>query len=236
MATPREALQRLLAATDETSLLRARADIGNADLLVEMETERVLGSVWETSARAVANVLFHPSLIRRSDRLTCLFRALEQREDTYLVLAAVVGLQAIDPDELDGPWPGGKRETHRQKWPPPRKRALEGLLEVIRLDPGVVAERASVTLGHMLRDDAEADQLVPLLDHENETVRHNLLVQLHSLLGNDESVRERIGSGDLPAEAKQRALRRYDELAASESRNVWLPVLAPIPDLDDCEE
>jgi hypothetical protein len=62
---------------------------------------------------------------------------------------------------------------------------VEQLIALIALDGGIIAERASAYLAGNLPDFQanHAPEVVRLLDHPNDAVRHNILVALIPLVG-----------------------------------------------------
>ena len=118
--------------------------------------------------QAVANLLMHPALIGPEQRVDALRRGLAEHGRPYLALAATVGLQRLDSDEMD--------EADRAAF----AERLMGIMARESREP--LATRASVTLHGLLRVD-QAARATRLLDHPDKTVRHNVLVALIAVVG-----------------------------------------------------
>jgi hypothetical protein len=154
-------LEEFLAADDLDDALHARGRIG----ALGAEDVAVVRSVlqrWEDS-QAVSNLLMHPSLIPSDLLAASLFRGLAERRVAYLVLAAVVGFQSIDPAGMTAEG---------------RRRITEALLALIRQTKGILAERASVSIQGFLGEE-DAPQVFDLWAHPDDTVWHNLRAWLY---------------------------------------------------------
>src|SRR5262249_39189589 len=116
--------------------------------------------------QAVSNLLFHPDLIPEDVRLPALLRGLNEQREPYYALAAICGVGTLD----------------RARWSAAdRKRVRDGLLATLRNTNDVRAQRASLTLGEFAGE-GDAPQVIALLEHPNDTVRHNLRAWLFRAL------------------------------------------------------
>jgi hypothetical protein len=97
-------------------------------------------------------------------RLDMLFHGLNQPLDSYAVLASIVGLQDAEPDEAA------------------RATIVQRLIEIIQNGPQVTAARASVLLSE-LAGNSDVERIAPLLDHPDDSIRHNVLVALIKAAG-----------------------------------------------------
>lgn len=116
--------------------------------------------------QAVANLLFHPTLIPTPLRFAAIDRGLQSYDEPYLALAAVVGLQQVRPDEV----PEALRATWR-----------ELLLQMVR-SRSILASRASVTLFTHLPA-AHAGELLALYPVPDSTASRNIIAYALSRFG-----------------------------------------------------
>ncbi|RIJ71080.1 hypothetical protein D1871_15840 [Nakamurella silvestris] len=114
--------------------------------------------------QAVANLLFHPSLIPVSERAPAMLRALGGN-DGYLRLAAATGLAQADD------WAEQEREQ-----------LVAALAAAIGGSDGVTANRAAESLAPLFEPE-EAAAVFPLLDHPSPVVRHHLFRALFRMYG-----------------------------------------------------
>lgn len=149
-------LEEFLAAEDLDDMLSTRGKISALDGEDDAAVRAVLEQ-W-SNPQAVANLLFHPTLIPEDIRLTTLFQGLSERRVIYYVLAAVVGFQGVDPTWLAAP---------------DRERVVTDLLAIIRDTTDILAQRASVSFREYAGQ-ADAPRVFALMGHPDKTVRHNL--------------------------------------------------------------
>jgi hypothetical protein len=154
-----ETLARFLAAQDLDDLLHIALELPPLDQNDQAVVQVILQD-WRP-AQAVANLLFHVDKIPEDLRGAAVLRGLNDQSQPYFQLAATAGLQSLEPAAL-----------HSAEAATIRKR----LLQILQTD-SLVAARASVTVDGWL-DASFAPPLCRLLDHPNETVRHNLLAWL----------------------------------------------------------
>jgi hypothetical protein len=127
-------LTAFLAAEDLDDVGDARKPIKALDATDTAAIRSVLKQ-WKPS-QAVANLLMNPSLIPQDVRLATLRRALAERRTPYLVLAAVVGFQEVDPDKLSAK---------------DRKQVTADLLAIMRANSDVRATRATLSFAGFAR-------------------------------------------------------------------------------------
>jgi len=215
-------LQSFLRATDLDDLMRAHGEL-TAIPAAPAHEEVVLGVLQEwRDIQAVSNLLFHPQIIPAARRWSFLLKALEQREAPYLILASVVGLPSAEFADLS---------TEDQS------RVLDLLFEVLALDRGVLASRASVKVGSLV-DEKHEEKLVALLDHPNDTVRQNILVCLVRLFGLDRAERmlsESETSSRHKTELATLIQRDRDREAEGSFPLLAGPLYSYIPNLADCQ-
>lgn len=94
----------------------------------------------------VSNLLFYPSVIPEDIRITVLLKGLDDNENPYNILAATVGLQEIDPEQLLN-----DEITHIRS----------RLLNIIETNNTVLADRASVSILPFLN----RQELIVFLDY-----------------------------------------------------------------------
>lgn len=142
------------------------ADAHDALLPVDDET---LGEVqyaldaWE-DPQAVANVLMFPDLIAAPLRVPTLVRGLE--DEGYLQVAAAVGASRL-------PAPVVEED---------RVALVDALLDLVAGQAGLAAVHAAEALDGLVRDD-DAVEIVVLLGHPDDDVRHRLQRLMFGLLG-----------------------------------------------------
>lgn len=153
---------RLFAATTLADAASAHDALLPVDDETTGEVQYVLDA-WENQ-QAVANVLLHPDLIAGPLRVPTLVRGLE--DEGYLQVAAAVGATRL-------PAPVAEED---------RVALVDALLDLIAGQGGLAALRAAAALGGLARDD-DAVEIVVLLGHPDDDVRHRLQVLLIGLLG-----------------------------------------------------
>jgi hypothetical protein len=187
------------------------------------ERASVSAALDEGDAQSVANLLMHPHMIAPDERFGVIAKALGDHA-SYATLAAIVGLQDVDPSTLI---------EHQAAWVGERLAALSGSAD------RVISERASVTLVafaglHQL------DSLLSLLESEHEVVRHNAAVTIIDLLGParaTQALRHLVHSNEV-SEATAEFVRVTlveldvcgDDVATG---SLGLPLLSYIPNLRD---
>lgn len=163
----RRVIARLLTVTDLDELHTVAEALAGTARTGDDEAA-VVGVVaaW-TDEQALANLLMYPTLIPADFRAAAIERALATGEHSYLCLAAVVGIERLDRAQLTD-------EV--------RVRLIQRLLDLIASDDGIVADRASISIGTLLSS-GDAPDLVELLLHPSAPVRHNLVHALFGLTG-----------------------------------------------------
>jgi HEAT repeat protein len=177
-------------------------DLGDAHKQIKALTEEDKAAVraalkrWQ-DPQAVSNLLFYPDLIPRDVRLASLLRGLGEQHVPYYTLAAVCGLGEIDADT----WSAEDR-----------KRALAELLTLLRNTNDIRAERTSLALQHFAGE-REVPQIIALLEHPNDTVRHNVRAWLFRKLRNRgvEALATALRDSGLRPEARRDVLADFKE-------------------------
>jgi hypothetical protein len=217
MSTP---LQTVLTATDLDDLLAAIQQLQPNDLDPSVIGATIQG--WEDE-QAVANFLFYPFLIPAELRLPAIRRALEETEQPYYTLAIVVGLQWFEPGQL----------------PPEETREIrDRLFDLIRSDSSIIAVRASTSLSNFV-DESDAERMCGLLDHPDDTVRHNVLAWLLRNVGggNADNVADLIGRSQLSSNLREEALQKAEQHAKITSEGgfstIDVPLFGYIPNLTE---
>lgn len=221
-------LEEFLRAEDLDDALSAREELGELDSQDEARIVATLRN-WQ-EPQAVANLLMNPTLIPAAERGKVLLRGLRERRIPYYVLAAVVGLQQLKASDFSR----DDAEAIRER-----------LLQLFQEYPGVIAQRASLTLPGFVTA-RETDQVVELLNHPDPVVRHNILFLLISLVGLDEIrpvIVRAAQSGHLSPEAVDFCSSQFAHISeiAGESphakpfrrSDLSLPLLTYIPNLRD---
>jgi len=150
-------LEDFLKAEDLDDLLKVRGKIG---ALEAQELDRISELLKEWSdGQAVSNLLFYPALIPEALRISSIDRALACTDRPYFILAAVVGLQGIDPASVS---------------PDTRARWASALLEIVRSNAGVISARASVTIRSWLRD-GQIEEFIRSYPVPDETASKNII-------------------------------------------------------------
>ena len=210
-----------LTAEDVDDLLRIRSHLGSVD---DADTGLIRSMLVEwRNTQAVANLLFHPDLIPADIRVNSILRGLDERSRRYLVLAAAVGLQSIEPSVLT---PDGAASIR------------ERLLRIVASDESIIASRVSVSIQPFLAK-SDARVVLGLLGHPNETVRHNLLAWLLKMYFSEESddLRRVIQATELSTDTRESVSGRIAEYAKARREGTFSPLgstlLGYIPNLNE---
>ena len=125
---------------------------------------------YRTDIQAVANLLMYPKLIPEAQRYRAILEGMRDRENSYLVLAAVVGLLDLSSSSFSTPL---------------GKEIIKEVILVLHSHHEVIAERASLFLAERLWriDYTILPEVIGLLDYPSEIVRHNTIVALIPLVG-----------------------------------------------------
>jgi hypothetical protein len=218
------ALKKFLQTRELDQLAAARQQITVMDSADRAALEALLAS--GSRPQAVANLLMVPDVMPPGQRLGQLLKALDG--SGYWVLAALVGLQELDDEDL----PHAERPALAAR-----------LLALIQNGTGLTAQRASVTLGRVA-EYLSPSALAAALAHPDGIVRHNLLVALLSIAEPEEI---RALAGGLDPAARDFALTRLRELGFTgppdpptaevlTGNMLALPQLAYIPNFDAWQE
>jgi hypothetical protein len=187
------------------------------------ERTQVSAALVTRDAQAVANLLMNPHMIAADERFDVIARALGG-DTPYATLAAVVGLQDIDPSTLI---------EHQAAW------VGERLVALCESADRFIAERASVTMVEFA-DLSHLDSLLPLIESDHEVVRHNVTVTIIALLGPSratQALRHYVHSHDVngeTAEFVRSTLVELDRLGEDvATSDLGVPLLSYIPNLRD---
>ena len=153
-----------LAASSPAAASAAHDALVPADAETLGEIQHTL-DVWE-DLQAVANVLMHPDLVAAPLRVPTVIRGLE--DEGYLPLAAAVGAARL-------PAPVSEED---------RVALVDALLDLIAGQGGLAAVHAAEALDGLARDD-DAVEIVVLLGHPDDDVRHRLQRLMFGLLGGE---------------------------------------------------
>ncbi|MFM2376614.1 MAG: hypothetical protein RLZZ165_1711 [Bacteroidota bacterium] len=213
-------------------LMMLREDIPALDAEDHQVVAQLIGE--GKSYQAIANLIMYPELIPEQERVQALLNGLRETENTYLVLAAIVGLGRIPEEALPEPL----RDT-----------VVQEVLRSLHQYGGVIAERASVVLADKTwwLLSTPASELVGLLGHPSGAVRHNVLVALIPLVGLVHLrgvIGEAVEEGRLSLEAareteeKLMAIEGFgkDDTVDEETFDLGMltvPLLAYIPNFED---
>ena len=154
MKSPFEAF---LKAEELDELLKLRGQIQ----ILSAEEDRTVLAVIESwsDQQAVSNLLFHPSLIPAVSRERFVLKGLGDPNNTYFVLAAVVGTGALAKEKISS-------ET--------RSVIKQSLIAFWADCDDVVGERASVSLRAFL-EKTDLPVMIPLFSVRNDIVRENIV-------------------------------------------------------------
>ena len=229
-ADGREDVTSPAAGTDRLDLFLGCAELDDLSTLAvphedqtSDERARVAAALAGDDAQAVVNLLMHPDMLAPGARFDALAAALDD-DAAYASLAAVVGLQDLDPSTLI---------EHQAAW------VAQRLLGLCQHANRVIAERASVTL-LTFADLAHLEALAALLESEHEVVRHNAVVAILELLGPSWTAQllRRVVHDGSPSEATAELVRStlvaLDEVDADGSVSTLdVPLLSFIPNFVD---
>lgn len=165
----RAGVREFLATTDLDELLARRQELSRDEL--SEDDQRLIDGVLDerTDVQALSNLLMHAQLIPDSRRNAELHQGLDDFENPYVRLAAVLGLAELDLAMVT--------DAERQSF-------VGSLLDLIQTDALVCAERASFALVWLIRQ-PDAPEALACLSHPSERVRHNIAQGLLALLGSD---------------------------------------------------
>jgi hypothetical protein len=162
-------VREYLATTDLDELLARRQELSFEDL--SDDDRRMIDTVLDewTDVQAVSNLLIHAQLIPDERRNAELQHGLDDVENPYVRLAAVLGLAELDLAAVS--------DVERQRF-------VRSLLDLIQTDGIVCAERASFALVWLMRQ-PDAPEVLACLSHPSMRVRHNLAQGLLAMLGSE---------------------------------------------------
>jgi hypothetical protein len=188
-------LRAFLSATDLDELLARRQQLGDATLDAADHGEVLTALLEWTDLQAVSNLLMYPQVIPAAQRNAEVQRGLDDVENPYARLAAVVGIGELDLSRITD------IERHR---------FVHTLLDLIANDGTVCAERASFSIVWLMRQPDTPD-ILETLNHPSPRVRHNVLQGLLELLGTPGLAALLELPGFVARETQQRALEAVDE-------------------------
>lgn len=160
-------VRQFLRSSDLDELLALSQEVGDVALDPDSEAEIVAVLDEWTDLQAVSNLLMHPRLIPADQRNAQVQRGLDDVENPYVRLAAVVGVGELDLGRIT--------DIERQRF-------VTALLDLIASDGTVCADRASFSLVWVMRQ-PDAPEVLTCLAHPSPRVRHNLLQGLLEKLG-----------------------------------------------------
>lgn len=227
-----ENIEIFLTTCDLDELLDVRESVNDLSQEDQIYILNILQE-WK-NIQAIANLLMYPTLIPESERIGYILKGLREDKYKYLVLASVVGINELDIESLS---PALSTEIVNQ------------IIVTTKIETNIIAERASIFLANRLWHfgDSYKSQIVQLLDHSSDVVKHNILVALIPLVGliNIRHFLKRSHShgllteaGWLFAEQKISKISGFSKENIVDIKNLDLgmlssPVLAYIPNLDD---
>jgi hypothetical protein len=214
----RAELSRFLEIAELDHLQRAAAALLPLHPEEAAELSRIL--LDRTNLQAVSNLLFHPEVIPDAMRVSSLLRALTTPSHPYELLAAVVGVQEIAPEQLDS--------TQRRD-------LVEALLEVIRGTEDVRSSRAAVSIAPFLTAD-DGPRLAPHVLHADDTTATNVLAWFLKTFESSSEEAFRALFGDAREAAEKALEKRREHLAKKQAGGLSFaasPLFSYIPNLSD---
>ena len=212
-------LKAFLETDDLDGLLEARSKLRQ---LNDKDVKRIRSILQEwNSPQEVSNLLLHPFLIPEDIRVSCLLKGLRERKNLYYVLASAVGLQGIDPTAFS------EEE---------RKEIKESLIFTLKTSEGIISARVSVSICDYLSSE-DASTMFELLDHPDETARHNILSWLiKTMEGTDsETFVSMANSSNIPEGVRKEAIEKFlghlKQKEAGEVSPFTMQLYAYIPNL-----
>ena len=216
-------LEDFLKAEDLDDLLKVRGKMG-APEAQELDRMGELLKAW-SDGQAVSNLLFYPALIPEALRISSIERALACTARPYFVLAAVVGLQGLDPASVP--------TDTRARW-------ASALLELVRSNAGVIASRASVTIRSWLRD-GQIEEFIRSYPVPDETASKNIVSFTLSRFGDLalSEFRARLRACGVGFWRRRDFLRRFQEYQRKKQAGgavfMTMPLLSYIPNYGSME-
>jgi len=116
---------------------------------------------WELP-QEIANLLMYPNLIPEDYRFLSLFKGLQSPEVDYYPLAAIVGLEKINPNSFSEEF---------------RTEVFDSLLGCIETEVLVIIQRGTIALAQY-KMPHELDRIARWLNYPDDIVRHNILATL----------------------------------------------------------
>jgi hypothetical protein len=178
---------------------------------------------WQ-DAQAVSNILFHPDLIPADLRVTSLFRGLSERRVPYYTVAAIAGFGSLGEGTLS--------TAERER--------LASRLLVIMKSTNDARARCASTAWRSFAGEHLAPKVMGLLEHPDETVRHNLREWLFSTFKDRgvEAFAAVASASDLSEQKRRRVMAEFKQLVANspkEDAGLLDLQFAYIPNLRDFE-
>lgn len=214
-------LKAFLEAEDLDGLMEIRSKLRQLNRK-DVKKIRSILQKWN-SPQAVSNLLLYPFLIPEDIRGSCLLKGLREKKNSYYVLASIVGLQGIDPTSFS--------EDERNE-------IKESLIFTLKTSGGIISARGSVSICDYLSSE-DASTMFELLDHPNDTTRHNILCWLIRAMeerGSDAFVLMARSSG-MPEDVRKEAIEKFQEYLrkkeAGEVSSFSMQLYAYIPNLRD---
>ncbi len=221
-------LEKFLTMQDLDDIFVARRSLKPLDS-TDIDTVIAILSQWNTP-QAIANLLFYPNTIPATVRSQSILKGLHENDCIYYRLAAIVGLQSLNASDFTAI----EVEQIRDR-----------LISLIASDRGIISARASVSIASYLQAN-DIDLIIPLLNHLDNLVKHNILVTLIEIVGVDR-IRDLIDSAAQAKKISEEAVTfcqakfsQVLELSNNsvtgvpfESSNLSLPMLSHIPNLKD---
>jgi len=228
----KKSIKTFLETRDLDDLLESRANISELDREDEAEILKILKE-W-TNIQTIANLLMYPNLIPESERINYVLKALQEANHKYLILASVVGINELDIESLT---------------PILSTEIINQIIVIAKIEMDIIAERASIFLATRLWHfgDSYKSQIVQLLDHSSDVVKHNILVALIPLVGLKNIrpfLKRSVGHGLLTEAGQLFAEQKISRISGFSKDNIVdmkqlnlgilsIPLLAYIPNLDD---
>ena len=145
----------------------------------------------------MSNLLFHPVVIPSAIRIEVILKALTDHQNPNIVLAAIVGLQDIDIQQIS--------EEERDC-------IVMSLLEIMKNNETILADRASVSILPLLSK-REMEKVFRLMSHPSVTTCHNLLGWLYREVANENLTEfmKMAEQAKIPPETREKVAQILDE-------------------------
>jgi hypothetical protein len=172
---------------------------------------------------ALSNLLFNPSILPSDLQNDAILRGIGDEQNQYIVLAATVGLQELNPQQFSDK----EREI-----------VVNSLLNIIKRYQNVLADRASISVLPFLNQGDEGN-VITLFSEISGITLHNLLGWLYQTAAHSSyaKLREKIAQEKLPMATRKEIEKKLERDEQGQALGLTsllaLPVSSYIPEQNE---